>query len=66
MATPMLEGGADIRYVQQMLGHTDISSTQIYTRVSLRALEAVHAATHPGAANEPRSAREGAEDGEAD
>jgi integrase/recombinase XerD len=66
MATLMLEGGADIRYVQQMLGHTDISSTQIYTRVSLRALEAVHSATHPGVANEPRSAREGAEDGEAD
>ncbi len=57
MATLMLEGGADIRYVQQMLGHTDISSTQIYTRVSLRALEAVHTATHPGAANEPRGER---------
>ncbi len=56
MATLMLEGGADIRYVQQMLGHTDISSTQIYTRVSLRALEAVHSATHPGAGNEPRGA----------
>jgi integrase/recombinase XerD len=49
-----------------MLSHTDISSTQIYTRVSLRALEAVHAATHPGAGNEPRSAREGAAEGEAD
>jgi integrase/recombinase XerD len=54
MATLMLEGGADTRYVQQMLGHADISSTQIYTRVSLRKLEAVHAASHPGAANEPR------------
>lgn len=61
MATLMLEGGADIRYVQQMLGHADIASTQIYTRVSLRTLEAVHAATHPGAANEPRSARRGGE-----
>jgi integrase/recombinase XerD len=64
MATLMLEGGADIRYVQQMLGHADISSTQIYTRVSLRKLEAVHAATHPGAANEPRRGRAGAEEGE--
>jgi integrase/recombinase XerD len=64
MATLMLEGGADIRYVQQMLGHSDISSTQIYTRVSLRALEAVHAATHPGVGNEPRGAREGATDAE--
>ena len=66
MATLMLEGGADIRYVQQMLGHADISSTQIYTRVSLRKLEAVHAATHPGAANEARGEREGAENGEAE
>jgi len=57
----MLEGGADIRYVQQMLGHSNIASTQIYTRVSLRKLEAVHAATHPGAANEPRRGRAGAE-----
>ena len=52
MATLMLEGGADIRYVQQMLGHSDLASTQIYTRVSLRKLEAVHATSHPGAANE--------------
>jgi integrase/recombinase XerD len=51
MATLMLEGGADIRYVQQMLGHSDLASTQIYTRVSLRKLEAVHSASHPGAAN---------------
>ena len=62
----MLEGGADIRYVPQMLGHTDISSTQIYTLVSLRAWEAVHSATHPGAGNEPHGAREGVPDGEAD
>jgi integrase/recombinase XerD len=64
MATLMLEGGADIRYVQQMLGHVNIVSTQIYTRVSLRALESVHSATHPGAANTPPSVRRGAEEGE--
>jgi integrase/recombinase XerD len=54
MATLMLEGGADIRHVQQMLGHANIASTQIYTRVSLRKLEAVHSSTHPGVENEPR------------
>jgi len=51
MATLMLEGGADIRYVQQMLGHADTSSAQTYTRVLLRKLEAVHSASHPGAAD---------------
>ena len=50
-ATLMLEGGADVRYVQAMLGHDELSSTQIYTHVSIRALQAVHAATHPGATN---------------
>lgn len=68
MATLMLEGGADIRYIQQMLGHADISSTQIYTQVSLRALQAIHTATHPAASNQPRNTREdaaadGGEDG---
>lgn len=47
MATLMHEGGADIRYIQQMLGHEDIKSTQIYTHVALRGLQQVHAATHP-------------------
>ena len=51
MATLMLEGGADIRFIQQMLGHADISTTQIYTHVSIRQLQAIHAATHPGATN---------------
>jgi integrase/recombinase XerD len=54
MATVMLEGGADIRFIQQMLGHANITSTQLYTQVSLRTLAAVHAATHPGASNQPR------------
>ena len=48
-ATLMLEGGADIRYIQEMLGHVELSTTQIYTQVSIRRLKAVHALTHPGA-----------------
>jgi integrase/recombinase XerD len=44
----MLEGGADIRFIQALLGHADVSTTQIYTRVALRQLKEVHAATHPG------------------
>lgn len=49
MATLMLEGGADIRFIQQMLGHSKLSTTQIYTHVSVRALKEVHTRTHPGA-----------------
>lgn len=56
LATVMLEGGADIRYVQAMLGHAELSTTQIYAQVSIRALQAVHAATHP-AATDPRHRR---------
>lgn len=49
MATLMLEGGADIRYVQEMLGHAKLETTQLYTQVSIQKLREVHAATHPGA-----------------
>jgi len=49
LATFMLENGADIRYIQQMLGHVDIKTTQIYTQVSIRQLQRIHAATHPAA-----------------
>ena len=49
MATLMHEGGADIRYIQQMLGHEDIKTTQIYTQVAIRTLQRIHAATHPAA-----------------
>ena len=47
MATHMHDNGADIRYVQMMLGHADLSSTQIYTQVSIKKLKEVHALTHP-------------------
>jgi integrase/recombinase XerD len=49
VATLMLENGADIRYIQEMLGHAELSTTQIYTQVSIRKLKQVHEATHPGA-----------------
>lgn len=46
-ATLMLENGADVRYVQQLLGHKELSSTQIYTHVAIRKLKEVHEKTHP-------------------
>ncbi len=55
-ATLMLEGGADIRYIQELLGHASVKTTQIYTQVSIRKLQQVHAETHPGARLKPRNA----------
>jgi integrase/recombinase XerD len=46
-ATHMLQAGADIRYVQELLGHSDLSSTQIYTRVSIGDLKQAHEKFHP-------------------
>jgi integrase/recombinase XerD len=46
-ATLMLEGGADIRFIQQLLGHEKLETTQIYAQVSIRMLKEVHARTHP-------------------
>jgi predicted nucleic acid-binding protein len=43
----MLENGADMRYVQSMLGHDCIVSTQVYTELSIRQLKKLHATTHP-------------------
>ena len=47
MATHMLENGADIRFIQAMLGHADLSTTEIYTRVSIEKLQEIHRVTHP-------------------
>ena len=48
-ATLMLEGGADIRFIQALLGHESLETTQVYTQVSIAKLAEIHAATHPGA-----------------
>lgn len=47
VATHMVEGGADLRSVQEILGHASISTTQVYTRVSPRHLYEVYVASHP-------------------
>ncbi|MBK7908187.1 MAG: tyrosine-type recombinase/integrase [Gemmatimonadetes bacterium] len=50
MATLMHDGGADIRDLQELLGHAQLSTTEIYTHVSVERLRSVHALTHPAEA----------------
>jgi integrase/recombinase XerD len=47
MATHMLDNGADIRFIQVMLGHAKLETTEIYTRVSIKKLQQVYHQTNP-------------------
>jgi integrase/recombinase XerD len=67
VATLMLDGGADIRFVQHMLGHAEISTTQIYTQVAVKSLQEVYRRSHPAArlerqAASPAAGEDGAEE----
>jgi integrase/recombinase XerD len=55
-ATHMLENGADIRFIQALLGHAELSTTQIYTQVAIGKLKEIHAATHPARLERPGAA----------
>jgi integrase/recombinase XerD len=46
-ATLMLENGADLRYIEQMLGHARLNTTEIYTHVNIQKLMEVHRLMHP-------------------
>jgi integrase/recombinase XerD len=56
MATHMFENGADIRFIQAMLGHASLHTTEIYTQVTLGKLKEIHNATHPARLHRERGA----------
>jgi integrase/recombinase XerD len=60
MATALLENGAEIKFLQQMLGHEQITSTQVYGKVSIKKLKEAHTELHP-AANLKKTKVEGEE-----
>jgi len=61
-ATHMLEGGADIRFIQQLLGHENLDTTAIYAEVSIIQLQAVHERCHPGAKLERSTVNQATDD----
>ena len=70
LAPDPVECGADIRFIQAMLGHADLRTTQIYTHVAVRQLQEIHRATHPAKLEREKQeiqqalAAEGEDDGE--
>jgi integrase/recombinase XerD len=56
-ATHMHDNGADIRFIQQLLGHEKLETTAIYTEVSINQLKLVHARTHPAENSDSQNAR---------
>ncbi|MEO0442599.1 MAG: tyrosine-type recombinase/integrase [Pseudomonadota bacterium] len=58
MATHMLENGAELRYIQAILGHADINTTMVYTHLCIDQLRRVHESTHPAEADDVEQAGE--------